>query len=152
VPPWLAIAKPRDIAYMDGSPDWTDRTVHFNRLLRDGWQRLENETDRTKWERRHPADERTLVMVQRFESFETHGGPYVVDYTIREGSHGAECALGRATWADWDQRGRLVLARDGRLLVSTGPESSAIIEDFNDQEPDPAAAPASATIWPTAPR
>src|SRR5687768_15870669 len=35
-PDWLTIAAPRDIPYIDGTAEWTERTVHFNRLLRDG--------------------------------------------------------------------------------------------------------------------
>ena len=48
---------------------------------------------------------------------------------------------GEATWADWDHRGRLVVARDGRLWVWNAAAGLSMIEDFNGQVPDPQPAP-----------
>lgn len=149
VPAWLRRTPPRAIPYIDGTAEWTDRTVHFNRLLRDGWRLTENEASRTTWERFMPTTEaRALLMTQQVENFGTYGGLYAVDYALRK-ADGSVRPLGRATWADWDQRGRLVLARAGRLFGGSGVDELELIEDFNDQKPDPQPAPAWARDWPS---
>jgi hypothetical protein len=43
--------------------------------------------------------------------------------------------LGRAPWADFDHRGRLIVAQDGRLCEWTPAGGMRVIEDFNDQRP-----------------
>jgi len=145
-PDWLSIAPPRDVPYVDGTSEWTERTVHFNRLLRDGWQLLDKEPYATTWERRHPHEPLTLTMVHTFDDFRTFGGPYVVEYVVRPDG-GPEHVLGRATWADWDQQGRLALAQGGRLLTWNAGRGLQLIADFNDQSPDPQPAPEWATRW-----
>ena len=152
VPAWLAVRQPRDIAYTDGTPEWTDRTVHFNRLLRDGWEWLEKDVARTIWQRRHPNDARTLLMTQQFGSFQEHGGPYVVEYAVRDEKSGTVRLLGRASWADWDQQGRLVLAQDGWLRTWLPDGRFEDIEAFDNQKPDPAPAPEAMSQWPGEPR
>jgi hypothetical protein len=77
------------------------------------------------------------------------GGRYLVDYKVWDEAERREVPVGRATWADWDQRGRLVLARDGRLLqvdVQTG--RLEVIADFNGRTPEPEPAPGEALTWP----
>lgn len=147
VPSWLNITPPRSIPYIDGTTEWTDRTVHFNRLLRDGWRNEHDDGASTMWERDHPSKPLRLSMTHRFEDFRKYGGPYVVEYSVCR-ADALEFELGEAAWADWDQSGRLVFARDGRL--SSWDETSGIREicDFNGQTPDPQPAPEWATRWP----
>jgi hypothetical protein len=140
MPAGLHIAAPRAIAYIDGTPEWTDRTVHFNRLLRDGWRLVDRESYASMWERPHPTASMTLTMLHVFEDFRRFGGPYVVQYSVTT-ADGGEYPIGEATWADWDQRGRLVVARNGQLSVWNPAGPIALIADFNDQEPDPQPAP-----------
>ena len=85
-------------------------------------------------------------MTEKLEGF----GPYQVDYSLRP-NLGEEQPIGAAAWADWDQQGRLVLAREGRLWRWQPAERLAEIEDFNDQLPDPAPAPAWTRTWPARP-
>ena len=152
LPSWLSIVPARDIAYIDGTSEWTDRTVHFNRLIRDGWTLLESEAYRTLWERRHPSRPLTLHMMHSFENLQIAGGRYVVEYSVSSETGEGEQVIGQATWADWDQRGRLVFARQGKLLhwqlESGTPEE---IADFNGQEPDPQPASPEAASWPSPP-
>ena len=151
LPAWLEMTSDRP-PYIDGTNDWTDRTVWMNRLKRDGWSRIEGAKPET-WERPNPAGDATLAMVIHSDTdFKAYGGRYVIEFFLLGESGSSEQSLGQATWADWDQRGRLVLARDGRLLHWESPGSIHLIADFNDQTPDPQPAPAWATTWPKAPR
>jgi hypothetical protein len=151
VPPWLRTMPARDIPYIERSGEWTERTVHFNRLLRDGWTMLEHEPYRTKWERTHPKEPVTLIMTQNFGEARGQGLRYVVEYWLRSGDQGRESPLGEASWADFDQQGRLVLAREGRLFRHTPSGSFEEIADFNNQSPDPQPAPNAAHHWPPRP-
>jgi hypothetical protein len=142
-PPSLRIAPPQPIPYIDGTGEWTERTVHFNRLLRDGWRLVDREPYATIWERPHPAGTMTLSMVHAWEDFRRFGGPYAVDYSVTA-ADGTEHNLGEATWADWDQQGRLAAARGGQLCVWDATRGWTVIEDFNGQQPDPRPAPPEA--------
>ena len=157
MPPWLTQAT--TVPRPDQTPNWTDRTVWHNRLWRDGWQPVGGEQGTAsvyeeRWQRRHPTEPLTLVMRQTHTGFATHpyGGPYVMDYALRREPSDELTDLGPATWADWDQRGRLAMARRGRLLVAEpGTEPGGALRelaDFNDQVPDPATSPAWARAWP----
>jgi len=140
LPSSLRLSPPQPVPYIDGTGEWTERTVHFNRLLRDGWRLIEKEPHATLWERRHPTAPLTLSMMHVFESFNRFGGPYSVDYTITT-ADGTAHTLGEATWADWDHRGRLVAARHGQLCVWDSTDLWTVLEDFNGQDPDPRPAP-----------
>lgn len=150
LPAWLHLMK--IVPHAERSQDWPDRLVYVNRLLRDGWMATPSASDAdATWERPEPRGDRRLVMVPaRDATFESYGGRDVAEYAVLSGS-GELHALGRATWADWDQRGRLVVAQDGRLLHWRAPDNVAVIHDFNAQRPDPQPSPAWASEWPVAP-
>jgi hypothetical protein len=146
LPNWLRMDSERP-PYIDGTNDWTDRTAWMNRLLRDGWTRRAGAIPET-WERTSPAGDATLAMrIVTNIDFRAYGGRYVIEYAVRTEPDGQEVELGRATWADWDQRGRIIVASDGRLS-HWQPSGFTNIADFNDQTPDPQPAPAWATDWP----
>jgi hypothetical protein len=151
LPSWLYLTPPQGIPYIDRTAEWTDRTVHFNRLLRDGWQLLEDETYRSRWQKQHPSQQRTLIMAQQFESFEEYGGPYQVEFELRDDVSGDLQTLGQATWGDWDQRGRLVLAQEGRLVAIDTSGNFTEIADLNSLTPDPQPSPDWARQWPDRP-
>jgi hypothetical protein len=137
--------------YVDRTNDWTDRTVWINRLLGDGWSRVDGAAPET-WERRSPSGELTLAMTVLSNSdFGAYGGRYVVEYNIRADASSKVVPIGRATWADWDQRGRLIVAQNGRLLRWRPPGTLDEIADFNGQTPNPAPAPDWARSWPRRP-
>ena len=60
-------------------------------------------------------------------------------------------AFERATWIDWDQHGRLIVARDGGLHVwaptRDEPGALRLTADFNDQQFENIPAPAWAQQW-----
>lgn len=148
VAPWLRISS--DPVVYDRSLNWTNRTVHFNRLLRDGWVPSPALDDGSSWERVGAASRRTLVMTVLSETaYSEFGGPYLVYYQVRDDAGGTTLDLGRADWADWDQRGRLVVAREGRLWHWEGPDSLREIADFRQQVPEPAPSPTEEQSWPS---
>ena len=150
LPAWLEIAQGHP-PYVDGTPNWTERTVWFNRLIRDGWQRLVDASPET-WAHHNPTVRLTLTMALRSEAdFGAYGGPHVVDYAVRDEASGAVVPLGRADWADWDHRSRLIVAKDGQLWHWQWPGAWQEIADFNDQTPAPAPAPDWAREWPAPP-
>ena len=85
-------------------------------------------------------------------AFHPYGGPYIVEYAVRAEHQGAVIPLGQATWADWDQQGRLVIAQQGRLLHWQPTGTPRELADFNPQTPAPAASPPRARTWPRPPR
>jgi hypothetical protein len=151
VPAWLRPA-PNLPPYVDRTGNWTDRTVWLNRLLRDGWERVPDERPET-WRHLDSTGQRRLEMTIRAEDdFATYGGPFVVEYALVPATADDLIPLGPATWADWVQSGRLIVARDG-CLWAVGPSGEAtLIADFNDQVPDPAPSPDWARSWPDPPR
>ena len=63
---------------------------------------------------------------------------------------GERALLSNATWADFDQQGRLVLAKEGKLFSATlqnGDIHLTELADFNADKPDPQPAPDWATKW-----
>lgn len=63
---------------------------------------------------------------------------------------GASSILARVEWADFDQSGRLVFVRDGRLFAGERTQSGfeeREIADFNANKPEPVAAPEWARKW-----
>ena len=65
--------------------------------------------------------------------------------------HGVEIPLRKASWADWDGKGRLVFARDGKILAgSFGPDFSFKefeLADFNRAKPESVEPPRWAHPW-----
>lgn len=147
LPSWLRTASGTGAVKPDGTNDWTDRTVWHHRLRRDGWLAVDKAG--MSWERAHPGEPRTLRMLVRSAlAWGAYGGRYLIDYEVTE-ADGGTTPLGRATWADWDQRGRLIVASEGRLLEVTGPGETRVLADLNDQTPAPEPAPAEAFSWPS---
>jgi hypothetical protein len=149
LPSWLRATSshpPR----VDRTTNWTERTVWMNRLLRDDWQPLDD-GEPERWQKRSPAGRSRLVMTLRSDSdFRAYGGPHVLEYALHPDGADAPVLLDRVTWADWDHRGRLIVARDGRIEHWQDGEFH-LLADFNLQKPDPQPAPTWATEWPSSP-
>jgi hypothetical protein len=147
LPAWLVRASA--IAHLDRSNNWTERTVFHNRLLRDGWT-LVTEAGRELWEHRRAGHSESLRFTELGWDPRAFGGPHQVEYALHDGTGGME-RLPHVTWADWDQRGRLIVARRGKLLHWQAPDSLIELADFNAQAHESIAAPAWALRWPPEP-
>jgi hypothetical protein len=148
LPSWLTLtADPPP--HLDRTSNWTDRTVHLSRLRRDGWTPVAGAPAET-WEHRHPRGQLSLVMTLPAVDRRPPSGPHLVDYGLRHLPGDETRPLGGATWADWDQAGRLVVAREDRLLHRRSDGTLDEIADFGAQAPTPAPAPAWARRWPPA--
>jgi hypothetical protein len=70
-------------------------------------------------------------------------------YLLDQGTD-TEAKISNATWADWDQRDRLVFAREGKLLAVEGSDSiekAQELADFNSQQFTEVIAPEWAQHW-----
>jgi hypothetical protein len=144
LPVWLKPAS--SLPHLDRTQNWTNRTVFHNRLLRDGWLRVADAPGDV-WERRHRGHPGTLLLTELGWDPRAHGA-HLVHYALRMPDANLQ-PLHRVTWADWDQHGRLVIVRDGRLLHASDTFDRWIaVADFNPQRPESMPAPAWARRWP----
>lgn len=130
-----------------------DLGVYYPRLIRDGWKCVESRRvtrERTMHTRmrKHPdAHYRLIKRVYCGTDHAEGAGCYWDEYAIEAAGHSA---IAGADWADFDQRGRLVFTRDGCLweaMIKGGSLQERLIADFNTEEPQAIAAPASARRW-----
>jgi hypothetical protein len=143
LPGWLQLSD--TLPFRDPTPEWPDRLVYFNRLLRDGWRADPGpESSSPVWSRRVTPGGPALTMLPGSSSHSAR------EFFLERPT--GLTALGPATWADWDHAGRLIMAREGRL-VHVVPETgeARLLHDFADQRPEAIEAPAWAREWPPAP-
>ena len=96
-------------------------------------------------EKPHPAGGFTLVMTTSKTGYEYH---YV--YSVRNGNGQTESLAG-VEWAEWDQQGRLVFAREGKLFAAIFAPAGLVDEqelsDFNGNKFEATEAPDWAKVW-----
>lgn len=133
-----------------------DMPMYAQRLNRDGWV-LQPEGafktanwqwgsdwrwgNRLVWNKQHPKQAMHVIMEWDMDAY---------SYALYDQQHDTETLLDNVSWADWDQRGRLVGARDGQIIAMNPEalnEDVTVLEDFNDQKPDPQPAPDWARKW-----
>jgi hypothetical protein len=130
------------------------------RRARDGWKlaqsgrypwragRHQTEMAET-WVRQAPKRGEVLVESLDRIDFKAAGGPYVTSYSIRCRDR-SDVPISGARWADWDQAGRLVFARDGCLvrgILREGGLEERLLVDLNPNTPSTLKAPQWATKW-----
>jgi hypothetical protein len=83
--------------------------------------------------------------------FKGAGSPYVLEFTTNGRGASRKVSLNGVEWADWDQRGRLVFARRGKICVlrdTKSPKGECVeLADFNTARPEAIEAPPEAREW-----
>lgn len=134
-----------------------DDPLYSQRLQRDGWSLKEDwdisftlrtgfKTERPQVrERRHPTAPLSLLMHRAVSGYRKHDRFFLV------APHRVPRDL-RAQWADWDQRGRLVLLGSGLLSVASvtadGPGAPTVLLDTSQDRPAARTPPDWAREWP----
>jgi hypothetical protein len=136
-----------------------DDPIFSQRLERDGWQLKE------AWQvenRGYPKMFHTIQpeVREKTNSSRTHVIhltrsieclDYAEDFALRSVKQSDAANIARASWADWDQQGRLVFARDGRIFAASIKRGSDLDEqllvDLNPSKPKPLPPPEWATKW-----
>ncbi len=135
------------------------------RLKRDGWELVEEgvwpsfrEARQRQWQAQipatwqkvHPSGRYTLQWMLHAYDLDHLSSMDVSEYVIEDQVGKTRVPINGATWAEWDQRGRLVFARDGQLYV-TGADmlgsKPVMLADFNGQRPYQLVAPEWARRW-----
>jgi hypothetical protein len=123
--------------------------LHTVRLVRDGWELqtpgdifCDGDVESGTLTKSFPESTRVL----HFDF-----GHEITRFAMNDSNTTSRLELDRATWADRDQRGRLVFARDGKLFVlkpaPAGTFSYDEIADFSQGHPQPMATPDWAKQW-----
>lgn len=96
-------------------------------------------------EKLHPSQGLTLVMTTTISRFR-----HQHVYSVRDREGHEEKFMG-VEWADWDQRGRLVFAQDGKMLAlaadAIGKEPPQELVNLNGNQPEAVVAPDWAKTW-----
>ena len=140
-----------------------DAPVYEKRLQRDGWSLIQRghfpftfqdgwRTEQAEiWTKADKSGKVVLTMRLDAIDFEEYGGPYVLNFDLFRKSDGTSSTLGRATWADWDHSGRLVIARGGMLLAGKVSGNLEVdlkkVCDFNAAVPNRKKSPDWAAKW-----
>jgi hypothetical protein len=131
---------------VDGSQDTKD--VSRQRLLLNGW-RIEQE-----WTWQYPPGKLVQPEVRRKGNgsskydilWETDF--YYHNYSLEDGESKEKIRFPKVTWMDWDQHGRLVFTKEGKVYVSSGDElNPQVIGDFDADEFREIIAPEWAREW-----
>jgi len=98
------------------------------------------------WQKYHPGKHFLLVTeASREPDFKT-----IFSHALVDTVSGKRTEIKGATWVDWDQEGRLVFAKDGRLFASETPQSALevhMIADFRANTPASILSPDWAKRW-----
>ncbi len=139
---------PQGIYAYNSASDVSEEVLLNRRLERDGWrhiQELQGEQAPSIHEKPYPDHNVTLVMTTARSGYKTQ-----YRYSVRQ-SDGQIFYLNDAEWADWDKRGRLVFAQDGRIFAqdaaAIGQEPPTELINLNGNTPEPMVAPEWAKVW-----
>lgn len=137
-------------------PDSLDGLVFPQRLARDGWI-LEDEGWMARHAQRRGSDWPPAVWVKAGPdnrwalAMNGHLMLKWATYCLVDSTGGAELPIENADWADWDQQGRLVFARNGKQFAGEFDGEGGLAErelaDFNADMFEARQAPAWAREW-----
>lgn len=116
--------------------------LHYMKEIRKRWKERENLEIYKKaeiWERQAPQAPYTLVYKQTGYAWSSakYGDPFLREYYLKSTASGVEELLPDVTYANFDHRGRLVMARYGSLLMCDfqEPLRAHPLVDLNGQKP-----------------
>ena len=141
------------------STDWVQRDLQ-NEYKR-GWQPLPDDpadprraqlssTARSAMLIRHPQPGRqsaALVLAHAGVDFSRPGVEGVQVHYLREEGDGRITPLPKAAWADWDQRGRLLMATRAGAVCVLEARANAWVETWSQNLCDLAPKPVEAPVW-----
>ena len=136
-----------------------DDPIYSLRLERDGWaQKQVWEAENRGYpqmyrtvrpeirEKLGPDCEHVIRLTRSIERLD-----YAEEFALRNVKSLAMNTIERASWVDWDQQGRLVFARDGKIFAgeisSNCRMREKLIADLNPNKPESKAPPEWATRW-----
>lgn len=97
---------------------------------------------RTIHEKDHPGGQYSLIMTSVYDRAEKNQ-----TFEVKDNVRHTVTPIKRAVWADWDKKGRLVFAREGKLFTGTITYHSDELVDFNPSKPKRTTAPRWAREW-----
>lgn len=136
-----------------------DDPIFSQRLERDGWilkdaWKIENRgypklfhtVQPEVREKVGPGRKHAIRLTRSIEHLD-----YSEEFAVRPVKQSLMTEIARASWADWDQQGRLVFARDGKIFAASIRDNESLAEDLlidlNQSRPEPLAPPEWATKW-----
>ncbi len=136
-----------------------DDPLFSERLQRDGWRLKQDwqvkyrgypvgfETIQPEIREKTISNGSSMIRLTR----SVQGSDYSEEFAVRMSKKSETAPIDRASWADWDQQGRFVFARDGRIFTGTigpaGLSDTTELIDLNSVKPEPLAAPDWASRW-----
>ncbi len=136
-----------------------DDPIFSQRLERDGWQlkqtwqiknrgypKLFHTLQPEVREKLSPNQTHVIRLTRSIECLD-----YSEEFAVRTVKDSLVKNIEKTSWADWDQQGRLVLARDGKIFAVSIKDSGQLTEDLlidlNPSNPEPLQPPEWAAKW-----
>ena len=135
-----------------------DDPLFSERLDRDGWHldqewKVENRgcpqmflTTQPEMRTKQRPGQAAILRLKR----SIHGLDYSEEFALYDG-HSLSVTLDDASWADWDQQGRLVFAAGGKIMTGALKHDGTFVQqlllDLNPSKPSAIAAPDWAAKW-----
>lgn len=135
-----------------------DEPLYADRLERDGWKlqskwEVENLGYPEMFRTRHPEvrqkDGSDGVAIRLTRSIS--GLDYAEEFALVKADTSLVVPIEEANWVEWDQQGRLVFARHGKIFAggisSEGRLAEHLLVDLNNEKPETFSSPETAKAW-----
>jgi hypothetical protein len=150
--PHLLLVIPNPNAHGEDDP------IYSQRLEREGWKlqmawkvergypKLFHTVQPEVREKTSPNGLQAIQLTRSIENLD-----YTEEFAVRNLKQIRSVVLDGASWVDWDQQGRLVFARGGKIFAGSLNDSGHLVEhqlvDLNPSKPSPLPPPEWATKW-----
>ncbi len=152
--PHRLLVTPNPKAHGEDDPIFSQRLERDGWQLKDAWQienrgypKLFHTIQPEVREKTNPNRTHVIQLTRSIECLD-----YSEDFALRSVKQFLVANIARASWVDWDQQGRLVFARDGKIFAAAiKGDINNIVEkqlvDLNPSKPKPLPPPEWATKW-----